>query len=81
MKQLSLFIKGIQKGFKDFGHNITVIVNSVLLTIVYFTAVGITSAIAKIAGKRFLDTKLGKESYWEDLNLQKKEIDEYYRQF
>jgi len=75
------FLSGVAKGFKEFGHNISAIVNAVLLTIVYIIGIGITAIIARIAGKRFLDTKLREGSYWNDLNLKKKPINEYYRQF
>ena len=68
------------KGFKDFGHNITLIINSVLLTVVYVLGVGITSLIARVAGKKFLDTQK-KDSYWEDWDLEKSPEEEYYRQF
>ncbi len=78
MKQ---FLKGFQKGLKDFGHGITAIVNSVLLSIVYFIGAGITSMVAKITGKHFLDMKKRRESYWSDLNLKKKPKEDYYRQF
>ena len=76
------FFKGFKKGFKDFGHNVSIIINSVLLAIVYFVGVGLTSLIAKVCGKHFLEMKLSKnKTYWSDLNLKKKTIQEYYRQF
>lgn len=78
---LKQFFNGLKKGMKEFGHNIAIIVNSVLLTIVYFSGVGLTSLIAKATGKHFLETKAKKGSYWHDLNLKKKTLDEYYRQF
>jgi hypothetical protein len=75
------FFNSFKKGFMDFGKNITLIVNCILLTPVYFIGVGITSIIAKISGKHFIDTKMGKKTYWKELNLKKKPLDEYYRQF
>ena len=76
-------LDGIKKGFKNYGENITVIVNSLLLSIVYFIGVGITSLFARILKKRFLDTKISEKekTYWKDLNLKKKSLKEYYRQF
>ncbi len=78
-----LFFKGFKKGMHNFGGTIATIVNSGLLLIVYFIGVGITSIIAKLSGKHFLETKISKkrDSYWSDLNLKKKPIEEYYRQF
>ncbi|MBI2653405.1 hypothetical protein HYX02_01200 [Candidatus Woesearchaeota archaeon] len=79
---LKQFFSGFKKGMKNFGQNIALIVNSALLSIVYFIGVGFTSIISKIVRKHFLDTKLSKKAtYWHDLNLKKKPIEEYYRQF
>ncbi len=66
-----------------FGLCIATLVNSVLLGIVYLLGVGVTSCIATIRHKRFLEMKIEKEkkSYWSDLHLKKKPIEEYYRQF
>ena len=77
------FFKGIKKGSHKFGSNITIIINSILLFSVYLIGVGLTSIISKISGKKFLDTKLSKEkeSYWTDLNLKKKNTEEYYKQY
>ncbi len=77
------FYKGFRKGFTNFGHNIGLVVNSVLLLIVYVLGVGFTSICAKLAGKRFLDTEIleDADTYWHDLDLKKKPEEEYYRQF
>ncbi len=81
MKIKDFFI-GFENGSKDFGEHIAVIINSVLLSIVYFLGVGGTSIIAKIFGKHFLDLKMRrKDSYWSELNLTKRPLEEYYRQF
>ena len=65
-----------------FGRGIAFLVNSLLLALVYFIGVGITSLIAKAFGKRFLEMKSSKkDSYWSELNLKKKPIESYYRQF
>ena len=74
------FFKGVKKGTKDFGENISTLVNSLLLLIVYVIGVGLTAIVAKVMRKQFLDTKK-KDSYWNELNLKKKEMKEYYRQF
>ncbi len=77
------FVKGFKKGFTQFGHNLSNLVNSILLSIVYFIGVGITSIIAKITKKHFLEMKIKKsqKTYWSNLDLKKQKMDEYYRQF
>lgn len=76
------FFDGFWDGINDFGTNISTLVNSILLLVVYIVGVGITSIFAKIVGKRFLETKRFKKgTYWHELNLKKKESKEYYRQF
>ena len=77
------FFKGLKKGFEEFGHLISGIVNSLLLTVVYILGVGLTSIVAKIVGKKFLERKLYRlrSSYWGDLNLRKQKKEDYLRQF
>jgi len=77
------FLKDLKKGQKQFGGDISQVINFILLTIVYFVGVGLTSIFAKLFGKHFLELKIDKnmESYWSDLNLNKKSIEDYYRQF
>jgi len=80
---VKMILRDFADGFKAFGHSISSLVNTILLLIVYLLGVGPTSLLAKMTKKRFLQMKLlkGKDTYWEDLNLSKKPIDEYYRQF
>lgn len=82
MKQVKDFIKGFQSGMKDFEY-LHVIVNLILLTGVYLIGIGMTSIIAKISKKKFLETEISKdkESYWSDLNLKKEKTEKYLRQF
>ena len=77
------FQKGLRKGFTEFGYNISLIVNTVLLTIVYVIGIGLSLIIAKMRGKQFLELELSKEqkTYWAELNLKKKSKEKYYRQF
>ena len=79
---MNLF-KGFKAGFEDFPRYISTIVNAILLTIVYFIGVGLTSIVAKIVGKHFMETKVekSKKSYWKEYNLEKEPKDNYYRQF
>lgn len=82
MSELKQFWDGFKSGVKGFGECIAVIINTVLLSVVYIIGVGITSIVAKISGKHFLENKISKRStYWTNLNLKKKHIDTYYRQF
>ena len=83
MKLLRHFFGGFNEGMKKFGNNISVIINSVLLSIVYLIGVGIVSIFAKLFGKHFLDTKISEnsKSYWSNLNLKKQPLENYYRQF
>lgn len=65
------------------GHTISYLINSLILSLVYFIAIGPTVFIARLRKKHFLDLKLHREAktYWIDLNLGKKPIEKYYRQF
>lgn len=83
MNAIKDFFRGIKIGFGNFGQNIATLVNTLLLSIVYFVGVGITALFSKVVRKRFLDLKLDKKrkSYWKTLNLKKRPIEEYYRQF
>lgn len=76
------FFRGFKKGNELFGDTIAALVNTFLLTIVYVLGVGLTSIFAKIVQKKFLNIREEKiQSYWKDINLTTKEINEYYRQF
>ena len=76
------FFSGFKKGMKHFGNCLTIIINSILLLVVYAIGVGITSLVAKLVRKHFLNTKPTKEkTYWTDLNLNKKAKAEHYKQF
>ena len=83
MKEIKAFFKGCKNGITNFGHTISTLVNSVLLTIVYFVGVGITAIFAKLLGKHFLQRRLlrKRKSYWCNLNLKKRPLEQYYRQF
>ncbi len=74
MNKFNQFFVGFRKGFKEFGENINLIVNTILLSIVYLLGAGGTHFIAKFANKHFLDVDLLKEreSYWSDLKLKNK---------
>ena len=65
------------------GKKVATLVNYVLLTAVYFTALAATAAIAKIARKRFLELKpdLSKKSYWIERKKENYSSKESYRLF
>jgi hypothetical protein len=83
MNWLAQFWRGFKKGMKGFGQSLSVIIDSILLSVVYFLGVGLTSLAARLFHKHFLDMRLSKrrKSYWSDLNLEKRPVEEYYRQF
>ena len=83
MNSLKRFFSGFKKGMNNFGQNIARIINSILLLIVYLIGIGLTSIFAKIFAKHFLKSKISKKkkTYWSDLDLKKKPIKTYYRQF
>lgn len=71
-----------KEGIKNFGSNISTIVNTILLLLVYLMGIGITSLVAKLFKKHFLQKKnLNNKSYWTDLNLKNKQKEDYLRQF
>lgn len=77
------FFKGVKDGMHRFGLDIATLVNTILLSLAYFIGVGITAIIAKLAKKKFLETKLNPraKTYWNNLNIKKRHIDEHYKQF
>ena len=83
MSRAKRFIVDMKNGFLDFGLSVTTVVNFILLSFVYIFGVGITSIIAKISGKRFLDSGIDKKanSYYKSEIMKKKKMEEYYRQF
>lgn len=83
MKNWHLFFQGWKQGMHLFSSRIALLVQTVLLFLVYWVGVGISSMVAKVMGKKFLALSIDKKatSYWEDLHLKKKPMKEYYRQF
>lgn len=76
------FLKGFKKGFHEFNNNTALVINFVLLTFIYFIGVGMSFILVKISRKRFLHIEQSNSfSYWNDLDLKTKPLEEYYRQF
>jgi len=55
---------GFKRGFRGFGANIAVIINTALLGLVYLIGVSISSIYAKLTGISLLEMRLSKKSYW-----------------
>ncbi len=81
MVKIKQIFDEFMEGSKMFGEFISAIINLILLSFVYFIGVGLTSIVAKIFRKRFIDNKPSKKSYWKELNLATHPFEEYYRQF
>ncbi|MBS3083554.1 hypothetical protein J4423_02010 [Candidatus Pacearchaeota archaeon] len=83
MSELKSIINEFHQGQKMFGEDIARLVNSVLLTVVYFIGVGITWILTCFNKEEILELKInpGAGTYWKDINLTTKPIKEYYRQF
>jgi len=62
-----------------YAANMNTFINCALLTPVYFLGVGLTSTLAKVSGKRFLQVE--GVSGWMEFEEGKKPVDEIYRQF
>ncbi len=71
----------IWSGLKNFINDINLLLISILLVIVYFLGVGLTFIFAKLSGKHFLDKNKNPNTYWSNLNLNEKPLEEYYEQF
>ena len=83
MVRLKEFIKGFKKGQADFGECVSTLVNSILLSVVYFIGFGVTSTAGKLLKRSFLDLKQNKsyETYWEKSEIGKYSMEECLRQF
>jgi len=83
MNSLHYFLKGVKRGFSEYGLFITGIVNYVLLSLVYFLGVGLTAVLAKASGKHFMKLKRNPKAstYWVSGRIEKQNAEEYYRQF
>lgn len=77
---------GFFSGFKRFlimiSKPINATVNLILLTLVFFVGVAVTSLPAKLFRKNFLDLKLKKKgSYWIPRKKGSDSLEKYYRMF
>ena len=75
------FFKAFWSGMKFFGHCMNSLVNTIILTIAYLLGIGLTSIVAKLSKKHFLELhKKNTNTYWKDLKLGKTKED-YEHQF
>lgn len=76
-------LKPILAPFEWVGKKVAWAVNTLLLTIVYFTVFGATAIIAKILRKKFLELKPDKaaKSYWMESRKEDYSRKETYRGF
>ena len=63
---MKAFFIGFKAGFMMFSKRVSHSINFVLLTAVYFLAIGAPSLIGKARGKEFLSIHKERDSYWED---------------
>ncbi len=77
------FWKGFTTGFQTFGKSIAAVVNTLLLFVVYVMGVGLTSIIAKITRKHFLETTISEDhdTYWSPFGAGARDRNDYYKQF
>lgn len=52
-------------GMKEFGQDISYLINTLLVLIIYITGIGVSFLITKIIKKQLIDMT-EKESYWEN---------------
>jgi hypothetical protein len=77
------FFAGVRQGMKAFGETVATIVNSLLLSIVYFIGVGITWLFLRLGKKELMDLRLDAKAktYWKELDIKTRKRDLHYRQF
>lgn len=77
------FWEGIKYGQEQSAKNISIVFNSIFMSIAYFIGIGVISIFGKIFGKHFIELVVDKNSsnYWNELNLSVKPAEEYLRQF
>ncbi len=75
---MKFFLKSIKEGMYFFAELISNFVNTVLLLFAYFFVLGPTAIIAKIVGKRFLQTK---NDSWTSVDNKREIKNSLFRQF
>ena len=76
-------VGAFRRGFAHCGRNVPTLINTALLSMVYALGVGPTALLARAAGKKFLQTDMPADAktWWDDLDLKTRPMEEYYRQF
>ena len=81
---MKVFFKGFYTGMKTFGESVIDVTNFIFLLPVYLLGVGVTSIIAKIFGRHFLNLKKKDKkakTYWEVKENKKPKNEELFREF
>lgn len=73
--------KKLKQGFLFIGETVQKVINFILLFLVYFIGVGITSLIGKLSRKSFLFIFGDKNSYWDVNKIRKESMEESKRLF
>lgn len=83
LKKLYKALKPVLAPFEFVGKKVAFIVNSLLLSAVYFTVFGATAIIAKVLRKRFLQLSPDKaaKSYWAERKKEDYSKKDAYRGF
>jgi len=83
MNMRNAFFTGFCRGMRDFTATLSAVFNTILLTLVYFLAVGPVSIIAKLTGKKFLHAQMEEkeDSYWQDIKIRAESEDDNYKQY
>lgn len=72
----------IKRLLEPIGMFVSSVVNFILLSIVYFMGIGLTSITAKLFGKHFLELKKQKKkTNWHEHKITKQPLEKYYRTF
>jgi hypothetical protein len=74
-------MKKIIKIIKQYSKIIILVINSVILTFVYFIGIGFTFLIKKITKKRLFNLDKNEKTYWEDRKEEKKSLNDFYNPF
>lgn len=73
-KKMARVITELINGMKNFGKDISLVLNTIILLAVYLIGIGTTSIIAKAFRKRFFN-----KGRWTDIKRRKKE--DHFKQF
>ena len=79
MSKVKGFFKAIWRGWIKFGHILGKINQTIIMTLIYFTAIGLMGIFMRIFGSDPLSLKKEEKSYWKDLERHEPSIERYKR--